>query len=312
MEKNNKKNNIIIYLCIILFAGVGVYLTFFAGNTKKFDRRTEAFKIEVEEKYDSDEGTMYQPIYYYQVKGKEYECESKSSSSIYPNKKKNKVYYDSKNPTKCLTEYDKSSSEFGGILCFIASGLMLFFMIKKPGQNSNNNNRINEEPVENQYQYTEEDRQKVVDAIGKISIIYKRVIIGIAILVLVAISLFDTLLLKQTIVSKDYPEATAEYVSTKDEHESDVFKDCIYTFTDKNGKQQEIVISISKDEQPEREVKIKYNEKDPQDYYQESSVLDKSGIIWYIVKVVAIILLIILFFNKKLLSKVNISASKTN
>ena len=59
MEKNNKKNNIIIYLCIILFAGVGVYLTFFAGNTKKFDRRTEAFKIEVEEKYDSDEDTMY-------------------------------------------------------------------------------------------------------------------------------------------------------------------------------------------------------------------------------------------------------------
>ena len=163
-----------------------------------------------------------------------------------------------------------------------------------------------------QQNYTEEDRQKVVDAIGKISLIYKRVIIGIAILVLVAISLFDTLLLKQTIVSKDYPEATAEYVSKKDEQESDVFKECIYTFTDKNGKQQEIIISISKDEQPENEVKIKYNEKDPQDYYQEESTLDKSEIIWYIVKIVAIILLTILFFNKKLLSKVNISASKTN
>lgn len=312
MKKNNKKNNIIVYLCIILFAGVGIYLTFFAGNTKKFDRRTEAFKIEVEEKYDSDEGTMYQPIYYYQVKGKEYECESKSSSSIYPNKKKNKVYYDSKNPTKCLTEYDKSSSGFGGIICLIAAGIMLILIIKKPGHNSNDTNHNNEEVKEIQQKYSEEDRQKVVDAIGKISLIYKRVIIGIAILVLVAISLFDTLLLKQTIVSKDYPEATAEYVSTKDEQESDVFKDCIYTFTDKNGKQQEIVISISKDEQPEREVKIKYNEKDPQDYYQESSVLDKSGIIWYIVKIVAILVLIILFFNKKLLSKVNISASKTN
>lgn len=312
MEKNNKKNNIIIYLCIILFAGVGVYLTFFAGNTKKFDRRTEAYKIEVEEKYDSDEGTMYQPIYYYQVKGKEYECESKSSSSIYPNKKKNKVYYDSKNPTKCLTEYDKSSSGVGGILCFIASGVMLFLMIKKPGQNSNDTNQINEKPIKNQYQYTEEDRQKVVDAIGKISLIYKRVIIGIVILVLVALTLFDTLLLKQTIKSKDYPEATAEVVTKKEVSESDVFDDYIYTFTDKNGKQQEIVISISKDEQPEQEVKIKYNEKDPQDYYQESSVLDKSGIIWYIVKIVAILVLIILFFNKKLLSKVNISASKTN
>ena len=312
MKNNNKKNNILIYLCILLFAGIGIYLSFFAGNTKKFDRRTEAFKIEPNERYDSDDGTMYQPVYYFQVKGKEYECESKSSSSSYPNKKKNKVYYDSKNPTKCLTEYDKSSSAFGGIICLIAAGVMLFLIIKKPGQNSNNPNQNNEEIKEMQQNYTEEDRQKVVDAIGKISLIYKRVIIGIAILVLVAISLFDTLLLKQTIVSKDYPEATAEYVSTKDEQESDVFKECIYTFTDKNGKQQEIIISISKDEQPENEVKIKYNEKDPQDYYQEESTLDKSEIIWYIVKIVAIILLTILFFNKKLLSKVNISASKTN
>ena len=56
--------------------------------------------------------------------------------------------------------------------------------------------------------------------------------------------------------------------------------------------------------------KIKYNEKDPQDYYKESSVLNKSGIIWYIVKVVAIIILTIIFFNKKLLSKVNLSLQK--
>ena len=34
---------------------------------------------------------------------------------------------------------------------------------------------------------------------------------------------------------------------------------------------------------------------------------NKSGIIWYIVKIVAIILLIILFFNKKLLSYIHIS-----
>ena len=311
MKNSNIKNNIVIYLCIILFAGVGIYLTFFAGNTKKFDRKTEAFKIEPNETYDSDDGTMYQPIYYFQVKGKEYECESKSASSSYPNKKKNKVYYQSNNPTKCLTEYDKSSSAFGGILCLIVTAVIIILMLKKPSQNSNNSNKNIEANIDKQ-QYSEEDRQKVIDAIGKFSLIYKRVILGIIILVLLAITLFDTLLLKQTIVSKDYPEVTAEYVSTKEEHESDVFKDCIYTFTDKNGKQQEIIISISKDEQPENEVKIKYNEKDPQDYYQESSVLDKSGIIWYIVKVVAILVLIILFFNKKLLSKVNISASKTN
>ena len=59
-------------------------------------------------------------------------------------------------------------------------------------------------------------------------------------------------------------------------------------------------------------IKRNNNEKDPQDYYQESSALNKSGKIWYIVKVVAIIILTILFFNKKLLSKVNLSLQKKN
>ena len=85
-----KKNNIIIFLCIVIFAGLGIYLTFLSENTKKFDRKTEAFRIEANESSDSD-GTTYRPIYYFQVKGKEYECESKSASSSYPNKKKNKV-----------------------------------------------------------------------------------------------------------------------------------------------------------------------------------------------------------------------------
>ena len=57
-------------------------------------------------------------------------------------------------------------------------------------------------------------------------------------------------------------------------------------------------------------IKRNNNEKDPQDYYQESSIQNKSGIIGYIVKVVAIIILTIIFFNKKLLSKVNLSLQK--
>jgi phage terminase large subunit-like protein len=60
---------------------------------------------------------------------------------------------------------------------------------------------------------------------------------------------------------------------------------------------------------PEESISVKYNENNPEDYYEEGATLDKSGMIWYIVKIVALILLIILFFNKKLLSKIGISAS---
>ena len=304
-----KKNNIIIILCIAIFAGLGIYLTFFSGNTKKFDRRTEAFRIEPNEISDSD-GTTYRPIYYFQVKGKEYECESKTGSSSYPSEKKNKVYYDSKNPTNCLTEYETSTNKVAGIICLIMAAGIIVLIVMKSRKNSNISIQYNETNPNNQQQYSEEDRQKIIEAIGRFQLIYKRIILGIIILILLAITLFDTLLLKQTIKSKDYPEVTAEYVSKKEDSESDVFDDCIYTFTDKNGKRQEIIISISKDEEVQPEVKIKYNEKDPQDYYQEGSTLNKSGIIWYIVKIVALIVLIILFFNKKLLSKINLSIQK--
>ena len=42
------------------------------------------------------------------VNGKTYKCESTSSSSIYPSNDNKKVYYDSKNPSNCMTKYSKS------------------------------------------------------------------------------------------------------------------------------------------------------------------------------------------------------------
>ena len=57
---------------------------------------------------------------------------------------------------------------------------------------------------------------------------------------------------------------------------------------------------------------IKYNENNPQDYYEEGAIMDKSEIIWYMVKIILMILLITLFFNKKLLCKINISSRRHN
>ena len=53
---------------------------------------------------------MYSPVYTYEVNGKTYKCESTSSSSIYPSNDNKKVYYDSKNPSNCMTKYSKSGN----------------------------------------------------------------------------------------------------------------------------------------------------------------------------------------------------------
>ena len=155
-----------------------------------------------------------------------------------------------------------------------------------------------------------ENEQKVLATIEKIQLIYKRVVIGVIITILMVLILIDTAIIKQTIKAKNYIETTATYVDIKNNSEDSIFDEHIYTFVDKNEKRQEIIISISKDEQPEQEIKIKYDENNPQEFFEEGQTYDKSGIIWYVVKIVLVILLIILFCNKKLLSKINISSSR--
>ncbi len=157
----------------------------------------------------------------------------------------------------------------------------------------------------------EEAAEKVIGTMNRIYLIYVRVILGIIIAVLLLFVLIDTAILKQTIVARNYVETTAVFTGEKTDSKSKVFDDYIYTFTDKKENQQEIIVSASNYSELENEIKIKYNENNPQDYYEESATMDKNEMIWYIVTVVALILLIILFFNKKLLAKVlsNVSVS---
>ncbi len=143
--------------------------------------------------------------------------------------------------------------------------------------------------------------------VEKVSLIYKRIVLGIIIAILFAFTLIDTFILKQTIVARNYVDTVAIFTERKEIDDSEIFDDCIYTFEDKNGMQQEIVIDVSKNEEPENEIRIKYDPNNPQKYYEEGGILNKSGLIWYFVKIIGLVLLTILFFNKKLLNKINIS-----
>lgn len=302
------RNNMLLYICIAIFGIVGVYFTFFAENISGYDSQTKAYRIYPNESYNR---STYQPIYYFKVNGRDYECKAKVGSSSYPSESKNTVYYDSANPTKCKTEYEKSTGKVAGIICLIVTVVIVyFFIIKMPSNRSEDFNQMQEIDIERQHQFEQENSEKIIGIIGKVQLIYKRVIIGIVIAILLFFILIETTIVKQTIVSKDYPEAIAVFVDRKTDGESTVFDDCVYNFTDKNGRQQKIIVSISKNDTPKQEIKLKYNEDNPQDYYEEGATMDKSGIIWYIVKIVALVLLIILFFNKKILNKINISTRK--
>ena len=303
-----KNQKLIYFLCVALFAGVGIYLTFISSNVSGYDTHVQAYEIDPNERYDSD-GSIYSPIYYFKVDDKDYKCESHNDSSIYPDEKKNIVYYDSKDPSKCKTEYDKSTHSLGGILLLvIAIALILFYAIKKPYDKDNIDNQVQEYNNEAPIQIDQEKAEKVVEVVATAQLIYKRIIIGFIIAILLVLILFDTLLLRQTIISKDYPETTATFVKIKEDDESSVFDDCIYKFYDKDGNEQEIIMSVSKDDVPRQELKIKYNEKKPQDYYTEDAIMDTKGIILYVVKSVVAALLIVLFFNKRLLNKISVSA----
>ena len=120
--------------------------------------------------------------------------------------------------------------------------------------------------------------------------------------------LIDTIIFIQTIKARNYVETKATYADKKDDVDSEFFVDYIYVFVDKEGRRHKIVERFFKENsiEPKLEILVKYNVNNPQDNYTEESLLDKSEMIWYIVKIGIFILLIILFSNKKILNKINI------
>ena len=308
---NEKTRKILLYLCIVLFGAIGIYLTFFRSNVSKYDSKTKAYDMYVSESEDSDGNTMYRPTYYFEVDGKKYECKSGVSSSSYPKKNKNTIYYDSSNPKKCLTEYEKSSSKLIGIICLVVTGLIVYFgLIKKTSDTPKELTPEQEAELERKSQIAQENVEKAMEIFDKVQLIYKRIVIGIIIVVLLVLIFIDALLFKQTLESKNYIETTATLLEVKEKSENEVFDEAIYVFKDKQGNEQKITISVDSGSGIDQEIKIKYNENNPEKYYEESALLSKSGMIWFVVKIVAVILLILLFLNKNLLYKINISTSR--
>lgn len=96
-------------MLFLIIIGGGLISSYTKANS--MDSTTSSTKVEVNSHRDSDGSILYSPTYYYMVDGREYSCSSSSSSSINPGTSNKTVYYDSKNPSNCMTEYSKSNNK---------------------------------------------------------------------------------------------------------------------------------------------------------------------------------------------------------
>lgn len=116
-----------------------VLLVFIIMNiikSKSLDSTTMSTSVEIISHVDDEGNTMYSPTYYYTVKGENYACKSNFSSSSRPNNSNKIVYYDSKDPSKCMTEYSKSGNKIFLIflvlpIAFITLGIINIKKVNK-------------------------------------------------------------------------------------------------------------------------------------------------------------------------------------
>lgn len=95
------------FMFLVIIGGIFVSTLIKINN---LDSETISSRVDVKSHRDSEGSTMYSPVYYFRVNGIEYSCDSTSSSSINPGDKNKTVYYDSKDPSNCMTEFSKSNN----------------------------------------------------------------------------------------------------------------------------------------------------------------------------------------------------------
>lgn len=134
--KNTRKGNsvylIFLFVGIVLMIAFGLVIVSSNNKLKSLDSTVISSRVEIST-YKSNEGNiMYSPVYYYEVDGTEYSCPSNSSSSSKPKTDNANVYYDSKNPEDCMTDYSKSVTKYmyigvlvGALLTVVGTMVMI-------------------------------------------------------------------------------------------------------------------------------------------------------------------------------------------
>lgn len=147
--KNVKKgkNFYFIFLAagLLFLAIISVILFFNFKQRNELDSQITSSHVDVRQHISDEGSTMYTPVYYYEVNGKEYACGSNASSSFNPGTGNKTVYYDSKNPEKCMSEFSNSIN--GWLLLFLLLPIIFIAIavvnIKKVNQRVKLINQLN-------------------------------------------------------------------------------------------------------------------------------------------------------------------------
>ena len=131
--KNIKKGNstfIFVLVIGVIFFSIGVFM--FVSQLmdfKRMDAQVEAHFVKINS-HRSDDSTMYNPVHYYNVDGVEYTCSGNASSSSVTSKMNDKtVYFNSNDPSDCMTDYSKSSNNLFFIVFSILGGIAIVISI---------------------------------------------------------------------------------------------------------------------------------------------------------------------------------------
>jgi len=112
--KNVKRGRSFFYIFLViglffLFIIVGIFI-FSIIKFNSLDSSVLSTSVEVQSHINDEGSVMYSPVYYYEVDSQNYSCASSASSSVKSSTQNNTVYYDSKDPSNCMTEYSRSGN----------------------------------------------------------------------------------------------------------------------------------------------------------------------------------------------------------
>jgi len=110
----------------VIFLLTGLLFLFILGSIivsgiikkNSLDGEAKAINTEWVLHTDSEGNDTYSPVYTYEINGQVYTCKSSTSSSS-KSSSKGIVYYDSKNPSSCLTDFDNGTNTVALIFLFM-------------------------------------------------------------------------------------------------------------------------------------------------------------------------------------------------
>ena len=126
------------FLIGILIVLISLYFTFAKYiEALSFNTTEVASEISVTTQFDSHNRKQYRVTYHYEIDDNEYTCAVDTFSYKRFDARKHHIYYDSQNPSRCMTEYEKNLNP--NFLALIAVGaiiivISLFNTLKVLGQ----------------------------------------------------------------------------------------------------------------------------------------------------------------------------------